>query len=153
VAPPLATRLVSLRLSSCDVCNPLLLNMLGRLASLTSLEFVGEVDPASEGWLPAGLKRLKLQGFSDGGGVGPSWLRAVGACTALEALVLNAVEVRDLQLGCGADANDFSSFLHVVNKVPARLPCFVCIQSSMCSGAIGCRRFMHVKAAPVAECI
>jgi hypothetical protein len=36
--------------------------------------------------------------------------------------VLNAVEVRDLQLGCGADENDFSSFLHTVNKVRAALP-------------------------------
>jgi hypothetical protein len=142
VAPPLATRLVSLRLSCCDVRNLPLLNMLGCLASLTSLEFVGRMDQASEGWLPAGLKRLELQGFSDGGGVGPSWLRAVGACTALESLVLNAVQVRDLRLGCSADEKDFSSFLHAINKVCVRSPwnVFAACALAQLAGARSCMR-------------
>jgi hypothetical protein len=129
-SPSLCSRLVSLRLGGSFYGQPFLLSPLGHLSALTELSVAGAIDPASAGWLPAGLVRLRLGARWPGNRLdkgnllappcsigGPAWMGAVAACSAsLRSLELVNVRCTDVWLLDTPDA-----FKQTLNKASARM--------------------------------
>ena len=129
-ASPIAARLASLSLFSGGLSH---LEHLAQLPRLTRLKLTGVLAQRSSMRLPPSLKSLELVARIEVRGIGgPAWLRALGACTALESLRLWRLTGRDFCLGPASNEGGMWSFCDVLGQVCGGVDTRVCRNAVLC---------------------